>query len=470
MVRLAWVGLHHQAEAPDAMADIHCLRFSSVRQLLEQGTASDVVVLDGPADAMGEAALSLRRHPDYQQVLIYTARPGDDCCAALTDGMAPDEPSLINAAWSQWKERLQMFNRGLPPQRLDQRVLCWLWLRPAATLLPVRDCRSAGIYRYPLVEAIAADSNFNSFGWLQQKRQENLLEAGKLNDRIRQCSHCLSSRLNYVDVCPDCHGLDIARQPSLHCFVCGHVAPQQEFLKGELLICPNCLSRLRHIGSDYDRPMENYRCRDCSAFFVDAEVDVRCFDCDHTEQPDDLRVREIRHFGLSETGRLACHQGLDDNALTASSFERLKLMGESDFLEALNWQMAIARRYSGSGNTTIASVLGLRLMNLEALLVQEGEGRTIAMLDTLVERLMQVIRDTDRCMRGSEDVLWLLLPQTSARGLQRLQQRLEQGVMTIQDSNASPLELRFVGCVLPDQIQTDEDAPLLLARLNGDLC
>jgi hypothetical protein len=50
------------------------------------------------------------------------------------------------------------------------------------------------------------------------------------------------------------------------------------------------------------------------------------------------------------------------------------------------------------------------------LLVQEGEGRTIAMLDTLVERLMQVIRDTDRCMRGSEDVLWLLLPQTSARG------------------------------------------------------
>jgi hypothetical protein len=24
--------------------------------------------------------------------------------------------------------------------------------------------------------------------------------------------------------------------------------------------------------------------------------------------------------------------------------------------------------------------------------------------------------------------------------------------------------------VLPDQIQTDENAPLLLARLNGDLC
>ncbi|QNI45668.1 GGDEF domain protein [Synechococcus sp. WH 8101] len=469
MARLAWVSLHHQARPPEAMAGIDCLRFSSVPQLLEQSTASDVVVLDGPADAMGKAALGLRRHTAYQQALIYTAQPGDDWCAALTDGIAPNDPNQISVAWSQWNERLQVFNRGLPPQRLDHRVLCWLWLRPTATLLPVRDCRSAGIYRYPLVEAIAADSSFNSFGWLQQKRQENLLEAGSLTDRIRQCSQCQSSRLNYVDVCPECHGLDIARQPSLHCFVCGHVAPQQEFLKGELLICPNCLSRLRHIGSDYDRPMENYRCRDCSAFFIDAEVDVRCFDCDHNEQPDDLRVREVRHFGLSETGRLACHQGLDDNALTASSFQRQKLMGESDFLEALNWQMAIARRYSGSASTTIASVLGLKLMNLEALLGQAGEGRTIAMLDNLVERLMQVIRDTDRCMRGSEDVLWLLLPQASAGGLQRLQQRLEEAVMTLHDRNESPLELRFVGCVLPDQIQTDEDAPLLLARLNGDL-
>nr|WP_309294963.1 hypothetical protein [Aeromonas caviae] len=31
-----------------------------------------------------------------------------------------------------------------------------------------------------------------------------------------------------------------------------------------MLLCPNCFSRLRHIGSDYDRPLENYRCR-CDA-------------------------------------------------------------------------------------------------------------------------------------------------------------------------------------------------------------
>ena len=129
------------------------------------------------------------------------------------------------------------------------------------------------------METIAGQSSLSSHSWLQQKQQENLLEAGELLDRLRQCPSCSSSRLNYVDVCPECHALDIVREPSLHCFVCGHVGPQQAFLKGDALVCPNCLSQLRHIGSDYDRPLENYRCRSCGAFFVDAEVDVRCIDC-----------------------------------------------------------------------------------------------------------------------------------------------------------------------------------------------
>ena len=31
------------------------------------------------------------------------------------------------------------------------------------------------------------------------------------------------------------------------------------------------------------------------------------------------------------------------------------------------------------------------------------------------------------------------------------------------------IQLRFVGCVLPEQAEKQEDAPLLLARLAGDL-
>ena len=235
------------------------------------------------------------------------------------------------------------------------------------------------------MDAIASDQGLSSYGWLQQKRQENLLDAADLIDRIRQCTACSSSRLNYVDVCPECHSIDIVRQPSLHCFVCGHVAPQQDFLKGDALVCPNCLSQLRHIGSDYDRPLENYRCRSCAAFFLDADVDVHCIDCCKVNSPDELRVREIHSFKLSEAGALACRQGLNNNAGMNSYFRQLKLMDRGAFIEALNWQMAIAKRYGKAGKTDdISSLLGVRIENIQQVFAAVGEARASAMLEGLL--------------------------------------------------------------------------------------
>lgn len=466
---LAWVCLNPGLRPPELVQGLPLQGFSSLQDLLNQTETHAVVVLDGPADVMGQAARTLRADPRYQQELIYTTRPGDPWCAALSDGELPGDGAGLEAAWRRWQERKRLFNRGEHPTDLDQSLFCWLWLRPGAEFRPLCDPSSAHIYRYPLVETIAGQSALSSYSWLQQKQQENLLEGGDLVDRIRQCPSCSSSRLNYVDVCPECHGLDIVREPSLHCFVCGHVGPQQAFLKGDALVCPNCLSQLRHIGSDYDRPLENYRCRSCGAFFVDADVDVRCIDCGQVHQPDALRVREIRSMRLSEEGRLACRHGLKENGSFSPYFQRLKLMDRGDFLEALNWQMAIAKRYGASGGSAVASLLGMRLANLEQLFEQVGEAQATAMLDSLLERLQQIIRDTDRCTRGGEDTLWLLLPHTSAGGLDRVRERLEEGLERIHSGEGAALMLRFVGSVLPDQIEGEEDGALMLARLAGNL-
>ena len=470
MARLGWVSLSPVLAPPGPVEGVQLDTFPTLEALLELPQICDVVVLDGPPEAMGAAARRLRADQRYQLGLIYTSRAGDPWCAALSDGELPGDGAAITTAWRQWQERQPLFNRGQAPEGVDQSLLCWLWQRPSAAIQPVRDPSHAHIYRYPLVEAITADERLSSDGWLRQKQQENVLDAGDLIDRIRQCPACSSSRLNYVDVCPECHGLDIVRQPSLHCFVCGHVAPQQNFLKGDALVCPNCLSQLRHIGSDYDRPLENYRCRGCGAFFVDAEVDVHCLDCCEVSQPDDLRVREIRSFRLSETGALACRHGLGDNGAIGSYFHRLKVMDRGEFLEALNWQMAIARRYGRSSGSAIAALLGVRIENIEQLFAHVGEARATAMLEGLLERLQQIIRDTDRCMRGREDTLWLLLPHTSAPGLDRVRERLHEGLERIQSgAGGAELSLKFVGCVLPEQIQDEEDAALMLARLAGDL-
>jgi hypothetical protein len=98
-----------------------------------------------------------------------------------------------------------------------------------------------------------------------------------------------------------------------------------------------------------------------------------------------------------------------------------------------------------------------------------GEQRTLAMLDSLFGRLEQVIRETDRCMRSREDLLWILLPQPAAQGLQVLQERLVEGLGQMDGQGSERLRLRLVGCVVPDQLEPNEDAALLLARLAGEL-
>ena len=382
MARLAWVSLNAGTTPSPVIQGMELSSFRGLQPLLDQPQLFDVEVLDGPAEAMGEASLHLRSDRRYHLEIVYISRPGDTWCAALTDGEIPGDGTAIESAWQQWHERKLLFNRGQTPEQLDHTLLCWLWLRPGSTIKQVRAPGDRHIYRYPLVDAIASDQGLSSYGWLQQKRQENLLDAADLIDRIRQCTACSSSRLNYVDVCPECHSIDIVRQPSLHCFVCGHVAPQQDFLKGDALVCPNCLSQLRHIGSDYDRPMENYRCRSCAAFFVDADVDVHCIDCSKVNRPDELRVREIHSFKLSEAGALACRQGLKKNGGMNSYFRQLKLMDRGAFIEALNWQMAIAKRYGKAGNTdAISSLLGVRIENIQQVFAAVGEARASAMLE-----------------------------------------------------------------------------------------
>ena len=232
-------------------------RAASLAALLA-GPKADGLVLEGGPEAVGPALRQLRRHPDYALSLIYVSGSpdpwADPLVAALGDGtpppaqarpgnqltkgsgaINPDGPpanegqragasSAIEAAWRHWLERLELFNRGQRPDRFDHRVLCWLWLRPERWIEPVADPSSATVYRYPLVEAMdrvamdrvgmagegtAGEGTVNPQRWLHQQAQDNLLEAGELIDRLRQCPACSSSRLNYVDVCPECHGLAI---------------------------------------------------------------------------------------------------------------------------------------------------------------------------------------------------------------------------------------------------------------------
>ena len=436
--------------------------FSDLKSLLA-AEAVDVLLLDMPARYAGRVLRKLRTGPAYRYSLIFCCRDQDGWCEALGDGACPRETSEIKKIWGIWQERFRLFKQGSAPERFESRVLTWLWLREKAYVYALRDPEVPQHYRYPLLDALAGNEQVNPFVWLSLMVKQDWLEEGVLVDRIRLCSDCGSGRLNYIDVCAECHALDISRQPSLHCFTCGHVGPQESFLKDEVLLCPNCLSRLRHIGSDYDRPMENYRCRSCQAFFVDAEVQARCLDCGLSHTPDKLRVREVRDFRLAEAGRFRCRQEFGDRSV--QHFGRLNLLGGKDFYELLSWQIQVARRYPQPA----FSVVGLRFVNLAGTLARLGEHRGHAFIDSLADRLKETVRDTDRCSRSTEEFFWIMLPHTGGKGLERVKQRLSQVAELFSAPEVSDISLRVICITAPHDLLDQENGELLLSRLASGL-
>ena len=148
------------------------------------------------------------------------------------------------------------------------------------------------------------------------------------------------------------------------------------------------------------------------------------------------------------------------------SIQRLMLLSELPvFNELLNWQIELVRRYGEPG----FSLLGVRFVNMQETFAQLGELRGHALLDGLVERLQETIRETDRCSRSSEELLWMLLPRTNAEGLVRLQERLLNGARLLQGDDVSQLELRLAGFTAPADLEAQETAELLLARLTGQI-
>ena len=233
-------------------------RFIDFAALLE-APRFDAIVIDAALEDRIDLLRRLRAHPAHRLSLIYCLHGEDAMTQALADGPPPREAPMLERQCRQHRERLAVFNNGRAPQGPEAQLLAYLWLRTPGSLRAVRDPGNAQHYDYPLARCLGGES-INSQALVRNLVQRDLLESVALVDRIRLCRRCGSGQLNYVDVCVECNALDIRRQASLHCFTCGHIGRQGEFLKDGALVCPNCLTRLRHIGSDYDRPLENYTC------------------------------------------------------------------------------------------------------------------------------------------------------------------------------------------------------------------
>lgn len=401
---LAATGLTVQHEpSPDALTTEAC---------------AVLIHADGP-ERLLDWACSLRADERYSALPLLSVTPLGDhpWLAQILDGQW-ESPAALLRLLEQHAQRRQQFRLNHLDPAL-QAVLAWLWIRDGARLRPVQDWHAPQLYRYPVLECIAGS---NDGAWLLLRRLagRKLLAPDALVDRVRTCPDCHSGQLSYVDLCPGCHSLRIEQQPSIHCFTCGHVAPQGQFRRHGVLECPNCSTRLRHIGSDYDRPMENHHCHDCQTLFIEPDIRARCLACNESHAPDALAIERVHDYQLSEDGRLLCRHGE-----LLGDMEALVALGGTTppdvFRFNLAWLDKLCVRYPQQGY----SLLAVRLSNIAQMVESRGFHATSAVLAELERRMRAQLRDTDLVTRYAEDTYLLLLPNTPPSGVTTLRAKVD---------------------------------------------
>lgn len=331
-----------------------------------------------------------------------------DC---TTDGLF--EPDLWVSVTKDAERRLSM---TADIERLDP-LIGWLSLNRERKVLCNKDVHSTSLYRYPIIEALYPELE-STYRFVLAEKNRSILDAEQLVDRIRVCSTCNSGHLNYVDVCPSCSSIDIESQSSLHCFTCGHVDDQQSFLRRGKLECPKCMTQLRHIGVDYDRPLENHKCNSCSNLFVEAATLTQCMSCDSKVPVNELVVRKIYQYRLGEAGEYIFKHGKSQQA------PQLSIKGKVEsgyFQNLLSWVNKVAIRHKEEH-----LLLALYLPSLGDYGKQYGDAKLFALIEQITTRLSSLFRDTDICCQYKQDVLLVLMPNTTKQSLSALQSKLSE--------------------------------------------
>jgi hypothetical protein len=337
-------------------------------------------------------------------------------------------------------------------------VLLYMYVR-GKDIAPVKDWQSPAMYTYPEVELLIGFSR-QADDWLAMQVQRSLLEEGKLVDRVRKCPHCRLANPNYIDVCTNCRSIHIQQESFLHCFTCGAVKREKEFQTHPgNLFCPHCSARLRHIGTDYDRPLENYTCTDCHSSFSDPLIVAVCPRCEKVTEPEDLEIKNYRNYSLTEKAIIAAKTGQIEEASTL--FDSLDNVNFPYFLHLFNWLFTMAKRYREDEFTIFA----IRATNFDAIEENLGIVRLLELVDEYITRVKSHLRTTDITSLGGKNDIWFLLPKTDIAGRKVVIERiLESKTGAVQKHSQTNLDLHFAALTIPGESK-EHDTPEKIIEL-----
>lgn len=402
-----------------------------------------------------KAVLHIRRSQHWANP-VYT----DD--ATNKNSLLDGNKTLVDAMNSALRTHDLLISLKLDPRALqtDEKIMLYQYIREQSELQPVLDRFSKRLYRYPVIDVLSQTEKSADIVLVDLLKRQTLIPRTLL-DRTRECPHCGSAHPHFIDICPQCESIEIHKTAALHCFTCGHVGPETNFQTPSGMLCPQCNTRLRHIGVDYDRPLTQYACQNCHHIFIEPKITSHCLDCGAENLPEQLIPQDISTLVLSVQGRMLLRSGALDESFT--NVKTSNFVVSAYFRQTIAWSLTIQERHPDIG----FGLLLFNIQNAQEIIEQIGALRAYALFDEISLRISELQRDSDLATRFGEYGLWIFLPMSSAEGFAK---RLKSIFSTINIPQQPNIHVEIHALQCPQDIvpnTTVDDVMAILSRKVG---
>jgi hypothetical protein len=162
-------------------------------------------------------------------------------------------------------------------------------------------------YRYDAVETIVGDpSKVEAF-------LDKLCGAGiltrKLHDEVIFCPKCNSVGISVHYCCPYCKSFNIKKSSLIEHVKCGYMDVEENFHKGDKLVCQKCHEELTKPDIDYRRAGVWCTCKDCSRSFDIPVVKLFCRNCHEEFTFEEATIKDVYTYALKEEARREAAEG-----------------------------------------------------------------------------------------------------------------------------------------------------------------
>ncbi|MCW8109654.1 diguanylate cyclase [Alteromonas ponticola] len=427
-------------EASFVLPDI---RTSSIEQLLADTQTTKAAVFhfqQGEKGKLHHWVQSIRQHPHPRIYLMPLAlvfdeekppaslqKQFDECISVTQLGHTSTTKSALFERISQWLERVPNLDTHSSDSSIPFKILRLMASRNKR-LEPMLTPANTRGFVYPAVEPFFArndDSSINSLDFLHKQQ----FVGREFFKRAHFCPTCESAFLNFIETCTDCGAENLKKEELIHHFKCGHVDNLSHFERNNLLICPKCDERLKHIGVDYDKPSIVYQCQQCTLQFQDPLLKVQCYTCESEASIDDVTVEDIYAYELSAIGLNAALYGLD--ALFTSILQTdLQLYSNREFKSFIHIEKARIARYKKS----TSCVATIYFENLDSIFQRLGK-RTEQLFKEISAVFKSVFRESDVISALNESVFVILMTETSEENANLALNRLKTAIQDLFAAN-----------------------------------